>query len=132
VVPAHAHCDVDVRAWSIAEAERLEAGFRGLRPVLAGAQIAVMGGFNRPPMERTAASLALFARAQALGAGLGLNLGEGATGGASDGNFTAALGIPTLDGLGAPGQGAHAEHEQISITGTLERLALLIALLSEL
>lgn len=132
VVPAQAHCDVDVRAWSIAEAERLEAGFRGLRPVLAGAQIAVTGGFNRPPMERTEASLALFARVQALGVGLGLNLGEGATGGASDGNFTAALGIPTLDGLGAPGQGAHAEHEQISITGTLERLALLIALLSEL
>jgi glutamate carboxypeptidase len=132
VVPAAASCDVDVRAWSAAEAARLEAGFLALQPVLPGARLTVTGGFNRPPMERTPASLALFARAQALGAGLGLSLGEGATGGASDGNFTAALGVPTLDGLGAPGQGAHAEHEQISLTGTLERLALLIALLSEL
>lgn len=132
VVPAAASCDVDVRAWSAAEAARLESGFMALRPVLPEAHLHVAGGFNRPPMERTPASLALFARAQALGAGLGLSLGEGATGGASDGNFTAALGIPTLDGLGAPGQGAHAEHEQINLPATLERLALLIALLTQL
>lgn len=132
VVPAAATMEIDVRVWSAAEADRLEAGFRALRPVLPGAQLLLTGGLNRPPMERTPASIALFKRTQVIGAELGLSLGEGATGGASDGNFTSALGIPTIDGLGAPGQGAHAMHEQINIPRALQRLALLMGLLTQL
>jgi glutamate carboxypeptidase len=83
-------------------------------------------------MERTPATVALFERARALGAELGLSISEGATGGGSDGNFTAAVGTPTLDGLGSPGQGAHAEHEQIGLTGLVERTALLALLLARI
>ncbi|WP_255603180.1 M20/M25/M40 family metallo-hydrolase [Oscillochloris sp. ZM17-4] len=83
-------------------------------------------------MERTPATAALFARAKAVGAGLGMDLAEGSTGGGSDGNFTAALGVATLDGLGTPGQGAHAEHEQLHVPAIFERAALLTALLAEL
>ncbi len=132
VVPAEATMEIDVRVWSGAEADRIEAGFRALSPVLPGAKLLLTGGLNRPPMERTPASIALFKRTQAIGAELGLSLGEGATGGASDGNFTSALGIPTIDGLGTPGQGAHALHEQIHIPGALQRLALLMGLLTQL
>ncbi|RRR73277.1 MAG: M20 family peptidase [Candidatus Viridilinea halotolerans] len=132
VIPATAHCVADVRVWSRAEAERLEAAFASLQPVLPGATLSVSGGFNRPPMEAIPVSRELYARVQALGAELGLTLGEGATGGASDGNFTAVLGIATLDGLGAPGQGAHALHEQIDLAATVERTELLLALLSRL
>ncbi|NJN19283.1 MAG: M20 family metallopeptidase, partial [Oscillochloris sp.] len=82
-------------------------------------------------MERTSQGAALFERAQAIGATLGLTLEEGRTGGGSDGNFTAAIGIPTLDGLGTPGQGAHAIHEQISLQGLVERAALVTALLTQ-
>jgi glutamate carboxypeptidase len=132
VVPAAARMEVDARAWTMAEAERVDAGFRGLAAVTPGVTLTVSGGFNRPPMERTPASAALFEQAQSIGASLGLTLTEGATGGGSDGNFTAAVGAPTLDGLGAPGQGAHAEHEQISVPGLVERTALLVALLTGL
>jgi glutamate carboxypeptidase len=132
VVPAAARMEVDARAWTMAEAERVDAGFRGLAAVTPGVTLTVSGGFNRPPMERTPASAALFEQAQSIGASLGLTLTEGATGGGSDGNFTAAVGAPTLDGLGAPGQGAHAEHEQISVRGLVERAALLTALLTGL
>jgi glutamate carboxypeptidase len=132
VVPAAARMEIDVRAWSMAEAERIDAAFRGLTPVTPGVRLEVSGGFNRPPMERTADSIALFERARAIGAGLGLDLAEGATGGGSDGNFTAAVGAPTLDGLGAPGKGAHAEHEQVHLPGAVERAALLAALLTGL
>lgn len=132
VVPAYARIEVDVRAWTQAEGARIEAGFQALKPVTPGVSLVAQGGFNRPPMERTAASGALFERAKALGAELGLELSEGSTGGGSDGNFTAAIGVPTLDGLGSPGQGAHAIHEQISIPGMLERTMLLTALLTAL
>ncbi|MBP1466020.1 M20 family metallopeptidase [Candidatus Chloroploca sp. M-50] len=132
VVPAEARMEVDARVWTSAEARRLEQAFQNLRPVTPGVQVEATGSFSRPPMERTPASRQLFAEARHLGAALELNLGEGATGGGSDGNFTAALGIATLDGLGAPGAGAHAEHEQISISGALERMALLIMLLTHM
>lgn len=132
IIPDSANCVVDVRVWSAAEAARLEAAFASLQPVLPGASLHVSGGFNRPPMEPIPASLALLAQVQALGAELGLTLGAGATGGASDGNFTAAMGIATLDGLGAPGQGAHALHEQIDLAATMERADLLLALISRL
>ena len=89
------------------------------------------GGVNRPPMERTATA-PLFARAREIGAQLGLTLEEGGTGGGSDGNFTAALGIPTLDGLGVPGHGAHADHEHIEVDQIPGRAALLTALLMQL
>ncbi|MCC6626849.1 MAG: M20 family metallopeptidase [Chloroflexi bacterium] len=132
VVPAAASARIDVRVTTMAEAARVEAALTALRPVLAGATITTTGGFNRPPMERTPAVAALFERARTIGATLGLDLGEGATGGASDGNFTAALGVPTLDGLGALGAGAHAVDEHILIDSLPERAALLAALLLKL
>jgi glutamate carboxypeptidase len=132
VVPEAARLEVDARAWSLDEAQRLETAMAALGPATAGTSIRVSGGFRRPPMEPTPATAELFAKARAIGAGLGLELIEGRTGGGSDGNFTAALGVPTLDGLGTPGQGAHAEHEQIHIPGLFERGALLTALLAEL
>lgn len=132
VVPAEAWMDVDVRVWTKAEAARIEAGMAALQPVTPGVHLTVRGSVRRPPMERTPASIALCAKAQELGAALGLTIQEGSTGGGSDGNFTAALGIPTLDGLGCPGAGAHAEHEQISRQGLIDRTALLCALLETL
>jgi glutamate carboxypeptidase len=132
VVPASATAEVDARAATMDEARRVEAAMAGLRPVLPGASVTVRGGFNRPPMERTAQTVALFERARAVGRTLGLDLGEGSSGGGSDGNFTAALGLPTLDGLGTPGDGAHADHEHVQIDALPVRAALLAALLLEL
>ncbi|HEX8200438.1 MAG TPA: M20 family metallopeptidase [Isosphaeraceae bacterium] len=132
VVAARATALVDVRVTTADEERRLDTALRGLHPVAPGARIAVGGGFNRPPMERAPQVVALFQRARLIGRSLGLDLTEGATGGASDANFTAALGVPTLDGLGARGAGAHAEHEQIEIGSLPERAALLAALLLEL
>jgi glutamate carboxypeptidase len=128
VVPAEATAAIDVRASTLAEAERISRAILGLLPVLAGARLELSGGFNRPPMERTPQVAALYERARVLGKSLGLDLGEGSTGGGSDGNFTAALGLPTLDGLGASGAGAHADHEHIVIE-PLPRHAALLALL---
>lgn len=132
VVPALASAEVDVRVWSQAEAHRVEAAIRGLRPQTPGAKLLVQGGFERPAMERTAQTAALFARAQEVGRLLGQELLEGSTGGTSDANFTAALGVPTLDGLGAPGAGAHAENEHIEIAELPGRVALIAALLEAL
>lgn len=132
VVPARATVEIDVRVSVLDEAARLEAEVRQLKPVLPGARLEITGGFNRPPMERSAGIAALFERARSIGRSLGLDLGEGSTGGASDGNFTAALGTPTLDGLGVPGAGAHATHEHILIDALPDRAALLAALLLEL
>ncbi|MCX2727056.1 M20 family metallopeptidase [Thermomicrobium sp. 4228-Ro] len=132
VVAAEAWAKVDVRVATRAEAERVIAAVLGARPWLPGATVTVEGGLNRPPMERTPAIAAAFERARAIGRELGVELSEAATGGASDGNFTAALGVPTLDGLGCPGDGAHAEHERISLSGLIERTALLSALLHRL
>lgn len=132
VVPASASVEIDARASTRAEAVRVEGAMSSLRPVVLGASLTVAGGFNRPPMERTPQTAALFERARAIGRSLGFELGEGSTGGGSDGNFTAALGLPTLDGLGAPGAGAHAENEHIQIDALPARAALLAALLLEL
>jgi glutamate carboxypeptidase len=129
VVPAKAQVRIDVRASSLVEAQRVEHALRSLHPIAPGASLVVSGGFNRPPMERTPAIADLFARACAIARPLGFELTEGSTGGGSDGNFTAALGIPTLDGLGALGAGAHAENEHILIDSLPERAALLGALL---
>lgn len=132
VVPAQATAKLDVRVSSSDEANRIETALRALQPVTAGAKLTVTGGFNRPPMQRTPAVAALFGRAREIARSLGLELSEGSTGGASDGNFTAALGLPTLDGLGALGAGAHAVDEHIVVSSLPERAALLAALLSGL
>ena len=132
VVAEEAWARVDLRVSTMAEAERAVAAILGSRPWLPGAEVTVEGGLNRPPMERTPGIVAAFERAREIGRQIGLELTEAATGGASDGNFTAALGVPTIDGLGCPGDGGHAEHEHIRVSGLIERTALLIALLHEL
>jgi glutamate carboxypeptidase len=129
VVAAEAMARVDVRAAAMSEARRVEERLKALRPRTPGTTIEVEGGFNRPPMERTPAIAALFERARDVARTLGQELTEGSTGGGSDGNFTAALGIPTLDGLGAPGGGAHADDEHVLIDALPERTALIAALL---
>jgi glutamate carboxypeptidase len=131
VVAAHARAEIDLRAWTQAEADRLIQAILGLRPVTQGVTLRVSGGWNRPPLERIMTA-DLFARTQVLGRTLGLELAEGGTGGGSDGNFTGALGIPTLDGLGVPGHGAHADHEHIEVDQIVGRAALLTVLLMAL
>ncbi|MCI4011769.1 M20 family metallopeptidase [Brevibacterium sp. ZH18] len=132
-VPAEARVDIDVRARTAAELERVDAAIRKLatQPQLEGSTIEVLGGINRPPFEREQ-SASLFERATALSADLGLPAPEGVSvGGASDGNFTAGDGIDTLDGLGAVGDGAHAEHEHAVIDQIAPRTALLAALIAD-
>ncbi len=129
VVAARASAQVDIRAKTLVQAQALDEAIRAIRPRHPEARLAVEGGFNRPPMERTPAGVALFERARAIGRAIGLELGEGATGGGSDGNFTAALGVPTLDGLGVRGAGAHARHEQVDLASLPERAAVLAGLL---
>ena len=131
VVPAHASAKMDCRIWSKEEGERIEAEIRALQPVLPGAELKITGGWNRPPLERSVTG-AIFEKAQIIGRKVGLNLEEGSTGGGSDGNITGALGIPTLDGLGVPGHGAHADHEHIEVDKIASSAALLVALLLEL
>ncbi|MBO2454243.1 M20 family metallopeptidase [Actinomadura barringtoniae] len=131
-VPAEGHFAVDVRVRDAAEQSRVDADMRALKPVLEGAEVEVTGGSNRPPLQR-AASEELYARAQGLAERLGIGpLTAAAVGGASDGNFTAGVGTPTLDGLGAVGGGAHADHEHVLIDELPRRTALLAALLGDL
>jgi glutamate carboxypeptidase len=132
VVAAEARAHVDVRAPTAAAAEQIDRAMRGLTPQLPGASIEVQGGFNRPPMERTAGVARLFELAMEAGRDLGQTIGEGATGGGSDGNFTAALGIPTLDGLGALGDGAHALHEHVLVSELAPRAALIAGIMMRL
>ena len=131
VVAAHAEARIDVRAWTQAEMERVGAAILGLEPMVEGTTLQVTGGEKRPPLERSATG-ALFERARAIGGKLGMTLQEAGTGGGSDGNLTGALGVPTLDGLGIPGHGAHADHEHIEVDKIGERAALLTALLMKL
>ncbi|MEU6150148.1 M20 family metallopeptidase [Actinosynnema sp. NPDC047251] len=122
---------VDVRVTSLAEQQRIDERMHELTPVVPGATLEVLGGPNRPPLPSSASS-ALFARAQRLGAELGLDPITGVeVGGASDGNFTAGVGTPTLDGLGACGGGAHADHEHVLVEHIPGRTALLVALVDE-
>jgi len=132
VVAARALARVDVRATTMEQAARIEETIRNFRTKVPNTRLMITGGFNRPPMERTEAVALLFTRAREIGRTIGLELGEGSTGGGSDGNFTAALGIPTLDGLGIVGSGAHASHEQIDLDSVPERTALLASLLLHL
>lgn len=125
VVPEQAEMEVDFRISRMSEIDRIVTAVERLKPVLAGSRLEITGGLNRPPMERTPTLVAAFEQARRLGASIGLTLEEGSTGGGSDGNFTSALGIPTLDGLGALGDGAHAAHEHIVISSLADRAALL-------
>ena len=113
VVAAEAWAEIDVRVARLADGRKIEKLFRSLRVIDAGCRIKVEGGLNRPPMERTRGTAMLFAQAATLARAMGLSLQEASTGGGSDGNFTSALGIATLDGMGAVGEGAHAEHESV-------------------
>lgn len=132
VVPEHARAEIDIRYARLADARTLDRKLRSVRPILRGARVEVRGGTSRPPLERTPAVRALFRRAQSLMQEMGLSLGEAATGGGSDGNFTAALGIPTLDGLGVVGDGAHSPREHVLIRALPERAALIAGLLASL
>lgn len=131
IVPDRASVRVDVRVKTMAEWEQISAAITALQPVLPGARLVVEGGMSRPPMEASPVTLEPFRRAQEIATGLGLTLTADGTGGASDANFTAAMGIPTLDGLGALGDGAHSVDEYIFIPSLAERAALLAALLRE-
>lgn len=132
VIAAEAWAEVDVRIARMADAERIEKKFRKLKVTDKACKLTVEGGLNRPPMERKAGTIKLFRQAAKLAAELGIPLEEAATGGGSDGNFTAALGIATLDGMGAVGEGAHAEHESILVEHLAPRTALLAAMIANL
>lgn len=128
VIPERAAAKIDVRIPRLKDREAIERRMRGLKPIHSGARLRVEGGVNRPPMERKVARQ-LFRKARELGRRLGMDLQEASTGGGSDGNLTAALGVPTLDGLGGVGEGAHALHEHIQVRELPRRAALLAALL---
>lgn len=131
VIPAQAEVHLDLRISTLAEAERVDAGLRALRPQDGRVGLSWSGGLNRPPFERGPGTAALYAQAQRHAAHLGLPpLSEATVGGGSDGNFTAPI-IPTLDGLGAPGDGAHADHEHVRLDVWPQRVALLAALLAD-
>jgi glutamate carboxypeptidase len=139
VIPAEAWAEIDVRIARKSDSPRIEKRFAALKPTRgSGCSLALEGGINRPPMERTRGSVQLFRRAQACAAELEADfdpightrLEEASTGGASDGNFTSALGIPTLDGMGAVGEGAHATHESVLLEHLAPRTALLAGMLA--
>ncbi len=132
VVPEEAEADVDLRFANPDEADSLEQAVLGLEPEGEDIEIEVFGGINRPPFERSEAGMALFERAKAVAADAGVDLKETWAGGVSDGNFAAALGVPTLDGLGVVGAGAHAEHEHIVVDRLAERSDFLLGLLRTL
>ncbi|MBN1678871.1 MAG: M20 family metallopeptidase [Anaerolineae bacterium] len=129
VIPPDASFEVDVRFLKASEAERIDTAIRSLTPVLPGAGVRVEGGIDRGPMERDAQMIRALQQAQAVGRSLGMELSEAGSGGASDGNFTAAMGIPTLDGLGAEGAGLHAHHEQLVVRSLPRRAALVAKIL---
>jgi glutamate carboxypeptidase len=129
VIAAEAWVEIDTRLARAKDAARLDRAFRGLKPRDKMCRLELTGGLNRLPMERTPGTVALLRRAQRLGAQIGVDLDEAATGGASDGNFTSALGVPTLDGMGAVGSGAHAAHEHLLRKQLAPRTALLAAML---
>ena len=132
VVAAEARAEVDIRILKLRDAAALEKKFRALRPFDERCSLEVSGGLNRPPMERSAGIVKLFRRARRLARELGVEVEESLTGGGSDGNFTAALGIPTLDGLGGVGEGAHAANESILADRMADRTALIAHLLAAL
>ncbi len=131
VIPAHAWAEVEARIVRRADGARIARKFAGLKSQDPRCKLTVTGGFNRPPMQRRPGTVRLLRKAQALAKDLGFALDEAATGGGSDGNFTAALGIPTLDGMGVVGEGAHAHHESVLVEHLAPRTALLAAMLMQ-
>lgn len=131
VVAAHAEAEIDLRARTAAEARRADESIRHRPTFIAGTSVRIRGGLNRPPMEETEASRRRYELARRIAADEGFDLPASGTGGGSDGNFTAALGIPTLDGLGAVGDGGHAEHEHVVASTIAPRLAWFTRLLAE-
>ena len=125
VIPAAAWADVDVRIARAADGARMARRFAGLKAVDKRCTLTAAGGINRPPMERTPGTVQLFEQARELAAEIGLDLQEAATGGGSDGNFTSAMGVPTLDGMGAVGEGAHARHESVVVEELAARTAMI-------
>jgi glutamate carboxypeptidase len=132
VVPADATAIFDVRIPRVQDGPEITSKFASLRPFNPHCQLELTGGINRPPLERTAAVAALYEEAREIAREMGFDLGEAAVGGGSDGNFTGALGIPTLDGLGAVGEGAHAETESVLVEWLPRRAALLAGLIATL
>jgi glutamate carboxypeptidase len=132
VIAAEAEMEVDFRIPRIRDFHALERKFRRLTPVDRRCRISIEGGLNRPPMERNKGVAALYRLASQLGGQIGVQIEESSTGGGSDGNFTAGLGVPTLDGLGAVGDGAHANHESILIERIVDRTALLAHLVASI
>ena len=132
VVAAETHIEIDLRAVTNKHANAMDRKLKSLRAFDKRCTLLVEGGLNRPPMERTSAMRNLFGRAQAVASELGISVEESATGGGSDGNFTAALGIPTLDGIGGIGEGAHAQNESIRLDRVVDRVALLAGLIAKL
>jgi glutamate carboxypeptidase len=132
VIAAEARAEVDIRVARLKDAPVLDKKFHALRPFDKRCAIRVEGGLNRPPMERGPGIRKLFESARGWAKELGVELEESSTGGGSDGNFTAAMGIPTLDGLGGVGEGAHAVNESILIDRIADRTALLAMLLERL
>jgi glutamate carboxypeptidase len=130
VVASQAYTEVDVRIAKTSDAAYVEKLFRSLKVSDPRCKLKITGGINRPPMERKPGTIALFKKARKLATELGFELDEAATGGGSDGNFTAALGIPTLDGMGAVGDGAHAAHESVVIEHLVPRTTLLAAMIA--
>lgn len=132
VVAAQARAKIDVRVPAMADVARVEAALHALRPRLNGTRLELTGGIDRPPLERTERVIRLYQHAKDVAAELGHDLGEGGAGGGSDGNFTAALGVPTLDGLGPSGDGAHALHEHVVVADLTWRAALVCGLIARL
>ena len=128
VVAAEAEAGIDFRTPTLAAFRSLDRRMRSLMPFDRRCRLQIRGGLNRPPMERSPGVVRLYSKARQLAAELGVELEESSTGGGSDGNFTAALGIPTLDGIGAVGEGAHASHESILVSRITDRTALLAKL----
>ncbi|WP_254064414.1 M20 family metallopeptidase [Granulicella sp. S156] len=130
VIAAECMAEVDVRIAKASDAARVERLFRSLKVTDKGCKLTVTGGINRPPMERKPGTVALFRLARKLADEMGFVLDEASTGGGSDGNFTAALGVPTLDGMGAVGAGAHAAHEHVVKAHLVERTTLLAGMIA--
>ncbi len=130
VVPDRASILVDTRAATLRDAEWITRQLYGLKPLLPGAALIIEGEFNRPPMECDAQRLSVFGKVHQIGKDIGLDIAHGPSGGGSDASFTAAIGVPTLDGFGAVGDGAHAEHEHVIVSSLPERAALCAAVLN--
>ena len=129
VIPEHAECEIDVRFSIMSEGERVDAALRSIRSVDERVSLEIIGDINRPPLERTADVAALFETARSIGASFGYEVGETQVGGASDGNFVAAIGVPVLDGLGIAGSGAHRLDEHILVNDIADRATLVTLLL---